>query len=89
MFRGSTFAKEFRTLSLILVSRCLPDLDPECPACARHHALVREIRRNQEASTDRHDLFLAEVSESLDGFSIVAGAFGRGLLNSRKNEATT
>jgi hypothetical protein len=67
-------------------SRCLPDADPECPACARHHALIREIRRNQEASIDRHDLFLVEVSESLDPFSVVAGAFGRGGMLNRKSE---
>lgn len=61
--------------------RCLPDADPECPACARQYAVIREMRRNQQALADRHDLFLTEVEEAEDGFGVIAGAFGRGLLN--------
>jgi hypothetical protein len=84
--RGLTRSEKVLQLISSFFSRCLPDADPECPACARHHALIREIRRNQEASIDRHDLFLVEVSESLDPFSVVAGAFGRGGMLNRKSE---
>lgn len=84
--RGLTRSEKVLQLIYSFFSRCLPDADPECPACARHHALIREIRRNQEASIDRHDLFLVEVSESLDPFSVVAGAFGRGGMLNRKSE---
>jgi hypothetical protein len=68
--------------------RCLPDTDPECPACARQYAVIREIRRNQEASADRHDLFLSEVEDAEDGFAVIAGAFGRNLFVSSTGAAS-
>ena len=55
--------------------------------CARQHSIIREVRRNQTRLADRHDLFLAEVHEAEDGFGVVAGAFGRGVMV-RKPEAT-
>lgn len=60
---------------------CLPDSDTECPSCARQYAVIRELRRHQQELADRHDLFLAEVADADDGFAVIAGAFGRGLLN--------
>jgi hypothetical protein len=36
--------------------RCLGDNEAECPSCARSHGVVREIRRNNEALADRHEL---------------------------------
>jgi len=67
-------------------SRCLSDSEPECVLCARQHSIIREVRRNQTKLADRHDLFLAEVHEAEDGFGVVAGAFGRGVMG-RKPEA--
>lgn len=67
-------------------SRCLSDSEPECVLCARQHSIIREVRRNQTRLADRHDLFLAEVHEAEDGFGVVAGAFGRGVMG-RKPEA--
>jgi hypothetical protein len=66
--------------------RCLSDSEPECVLCARQHSIIREVRRNQTRLADRHDLFLAEVHEAEDGFGVVAGAFGRGVMG-RKPEA--
>ena len=63
-----------------LTNRCLPDADPECPLCSKRHAVIREIRTNQTRLADRHDLFLAEVHDAEDGFAVVTGAFGRGLM---------
>ncbi|WWC88408.1 uncharacterized protein L201_003319 [Kwoniella dendrophila CBS 6074] len=62
--------------------RCLSDSEPECILCARQHSVIRELRRNQTRLADRHDLFIDEVknSESTEGFNIIAGAFGRGLM---------
>ncbi|WVQ96313.1 hypothetical protein IAU59_003417 [Kwoniella sp. CBS 9459] len=60
--------------------RCLSDSEPECILCARQHSVVREIRRNQTRLADRHDLFVEEVHEAEDGFGVVSGAFGRGLM---------
>jgi hypothetical protein len=51
--------------------------------CARQHSIIREVRRNQTRLADRHDLFLSEVKEADDGFGVVAGAFGRGLMTGR------
>jgi hypothetical protein len=67
-------------------NRCLSDSEPECVLCARQHSIIREVRRNQTRLADRHDLFLAEVHEAEDGFGVVAGAFGRGVMG-RKPEA--
>lgn len=60
--------------------RCLSDSEPECILCARQHAIIKEVRRNQTRLADRHEVFTAEVQESEDGFGVVAGAFGRGLM---------
>lgn len=61
------------------LSRCLANNETECPECARSHAVIRDIRRNNERLADQHDLFLSEVKES--GFSAIAAGFGRGVLN--------
>ena len=66
-----------------LMTRCLSDSEPECVLCARQHSIIREVRRNQTRLADRHDLFLAEVHEAEDGFGVVAGAFGRGVMGRR------
>ncbi|WVR06576.1 hypothetical protein IAU60_003608 [Kwoniella sp. DSM 27419] len=64
--------------------RCLSDSEPECILCARQHSVVREIRRNQTRLADRHDLFLGEVHDADDGFAVVSGAFGRGLMGKER-----
>ncbi|WWC62862.1 uncharacterized protein I303_105460 [Kwoniella dejecticola CBS 10117] len=64
--------------------RCLSDSEPECILCARQHSVIRELRRNQTRLADRHDLFIDEVKESEDGFELVAGAFGRGLMGKER-----
>ncbi|KAF9073561.1 hypothetical protein BDP27DRAFT_1260105 [Rhodocollybia butyracea] len=59
--------------------RCLPDTESECPLCAREHAMIREIRRNNEQLADQHELFVSEVQEG--GFEALANAFNRGIFN--------
>lgn len=66
--------------------RCLSDSEPECILCARQHAIIKEVRRNQTRLADRHELFTAEVQDSDDGFAVVAGAFGRGLMELKIEE---
>ena len=69
-----------------LTFRCLPENETECPACAREHGVIREIRRNNERLADQHDVFLSEVVEG--GFDAIASGFSRGVLNMpRVNEA--
>lgn len=67
--------------------RCLSDSDPECVLCARQHSIIREVRRNQTRLADRHDLFVGEVHDADDGFSVVAGAFSRGVMGSKATTA--
>jgi hypothetical protein len=60
--------------------RCLQAHDEaECPSCARAHGVVRELRASNARLAGRHELFLADVREG--GFTAVASAFGRGVLN--------
>jgi hypothetical protein len=67
-------------LSLTRCRRCLGENESQCPNCARTHGVVREIRKNNEQFAGRHDLFLAEVAESEDGFGTVAAAFSKGVM---------
>ncbi|KAJ6552102.1 hypothetical protein DFH09DRAFT_1319493 [Mycena vulgaris] len=62
-----------------LFSTCLPNNDTECPKCTRAHAVIRDIRWNNERLANQHDVFLAEVKEN--GFGVIAAGFGRGVLN--------
>ncbi len=66
--------------------RCLSDSEPGCTLCSRQHSIIREVRRNQTRLADRHDLFLNEVHEAEDGFGVLAGAFGRGLMTRPQQE---
>ncbi|KAJ6574697.1 hypothetical protein B0H19DRAFT_1125330 [Mycena capillaripes] len=64
--------------------RCIQDNETECPLCVREHGVIREIRRNNERLADQHDLFVSEVKEG--GFSALASAFSRGILNMSRLE---
>ncbi|KAK0525944.1 Vacuolar protein sorting-associated protein 11 [Tilletia horrida] len=59
--------------------RCLGETETECPTCARGYGVIRDIRRNNEAFADRHDIFMAEVEDANDGFGAVANMFSKGL----------
>ena len=65
--------------------RCIAENETECPACAREHGVIHEIRQNNLSLADQHDVFLSEVQEN--GFEAIATAFGRGVLNMSKLEA--
>ncbi|KAI0934915.1 hypothetical protein AcV5_006605 [Taiwanofungus camphoratus] len=64
--------------------RCLGEHDAECPHCARTHAVVAEIRRNNARLADQHDVFVQDVREG--GFGALAAGFGRGALNAARVE---
>lgn len=64
--------------------RCLGEHDAECPHCARAHAIVAEIRRNNARLADQHDVFVQDVREG--GFGALAAGFGRGALNAARVE---
>ncbi|KAJ7919036.1 hypothetical protein B0H13DRAFT_2230943 [Mycena leptocephala] len=64
--------------------RCIQENETECPNCVREHGVIREIRRNNERLADQHDLFVSDVKEG--GFSALASAFSRGILNMSRLE---
>ncbi|KAK5132316.1 hypothetical protein LTR08_009224 [Meristemomyces frigidus] len=55
----------------------------ECPLCAEKYRVVREVRRAQEASVGRHEMFLEEVGRSGEKFGVVGEWFGRGVMGVR------
>ncbi len=64
--------------------RCLNNDDDEraeCPVCAPQNATVRAIRKAQDESADRHDLFLDALARSRDKFGTVSEWFGRGVMS--------
>ena len=52
----------------------------ECPKCAQSNATIRAIRRAQDESADRHDMFQDAMQRSHDRFGTIAEFFGRGVL---------
>ncbi|THZ71569.1 vacuolar protein sorting protein-like protein [Aureobasidium pullulans] len=56
------------------------DSDVECPKCANDNATVKAIKRAQEESADRHELFMDALGRSRDKFATVSEWFGRGVM---------
>lgn len=57
------------------------DDDLECPICAQQNATIKAIKRAQEESADRHDLFQDALGRSSDKFGTVTEWFGRGVMS--------
>ncbi|KAF2089012.1 vacuolar protein sorting-associated protein 11 [Saccharata proteae CBS 121410] len=53
----------------------------ECPLCAPGNATVKAIRRAQEESAGRHEVFLDALGRSRDRFGTVSEWFGRGVMS--------
>lgn len=53
----------------------------ECPKCAQSNSTIKAIRRAQEESADRHDMFQDALQRSHDRFGTIAEFFGRGVLS--------
>ncbi|KAF2460758.1 vacuolar protein sorting protein 11 [Lineolata rhizophorae] len=53
----------------------------ECPLCAQQNSTVRAIRKAQEESAGRHDMFLDALRRSGDRFATVSEWFGRGVMS--------
>ncbi|KAK8216435.1 hypothetical protein IWZ01DRAFT_431451 [Phyllosticta capitalensis] len=58
----------------------------ECPKCAPQNATIRAIKKAQEESADRHDIFLDALSRSRDKFGTVSEWFGRGVMSAGSQE---
>lgn len=54
--------------------------DVECPLCSANNATVKAIKRAQEESAERNDLFADALARSSDGFGTVSEWFGRGVM---------
>lgn len=52
----------------------------ECPICAPQNSTVRQIKRAQEESAGRHELFQDALGRSSDRFGTISDWFGRGVM---------
>jgi len=52
----------------------------ECPICSSQNATIKAIKRAQDESADRHDLFLDALNRSSDKFGTISEWFGRGVM---------
>lgn len=59
----------------------------ECPKCAQQNATVKSIRRAQDDSKDKHEVFKGALDRSRDRFGTVAEWFGRGVMNAPVTES--
>jgi hypothetical protein len=53
----------------------------ECPKCAQSNATIRAIRRAQDESADRHDMFQDALQRSHDRFGTITEFYGRGVFS--------
>ncbi|KAI9809940.1 MAG: hypothetical protein M1825_000373 [Sarcosagium campestre] len=66
--------------------RCLNQVEGsalECPLCAGQNATIKAIRRAQDESADRHDMFKDALQRSDDKFGTISEFFGRGVMSAR------
>ena len=63
--------------------RCLAQVDDsaECPICSQQNARIRAIRKTQEETADRHELFQDALQRSRDKFGTISEFFGRGVMS--------
>jgi hypothetical protein len=55
--------------------------DVECPICSPQNQTVRQIRRAQEESATRNELFADALDRSSDKFGTISDWFGRGAMD--------
>ncbi|PQE07701.1 vacuolar sorting protein [Rutstroemia sp. NJR-2017a BVV2] len=65
--------------------RCLKvddegNVEGDCPTCKKENDTIKAIRRAQEESAERHDLFLDVLARSSDKFGTISEFFGRGVM---------
>ncbi|CAN6444038.1 unnamed protein product [Victoria cruziana] len=65
--------------------RCLGDNEKECPACAPQYRSLLDMKKNLEENAKDHDKFFQQLKSSSDGFSVVAGYFGKGVVSKTSN----
>lgn len=53
----------------------------ECPVCAPQNSTIKAIRKAQDESADRHDMFMDALHRSKDKFGTISEWFGRGVMS--------
>ena len=63
--------------------RCLNQVDEniDCPLCSKQNATIRAIRKAQEESADKHEMFQDVLQRSRDKFGTISEFFGRGVMS--------
>lgn len=56
------------------------NVEGSCPRCRKDNDTIRAIRKAQDESADRHDMFLDALSRSSDKFGTISEFFGRGVM---------
>jgi hypothetical protein len=56
------------------------NVEGTCPNCRKDNDTIRAIRKAQDDSSDRHDMFLAALAGSRDKFGTISEFFGRGIM---------
>jgi hypothetical protein len=57
------------------------NVEGDCPKCRKDNDTIRAIRRAQDETADRHDMFLDALQRSDDKFGTVSEFFGRGVMD--------
>jgi hypothetical protein len=60
----------------------------ECPMCAQQNQTVRAIKRAQEESATRNDLFADALGRSGERFGTISEWFGRGVMDVKPQSAS-
>ena len=63
--------------------RCLnvQDEEAECPVCQKSNETIKAIRKAQDETAERHDMFTAALNGSGDRFGTISEFFGRGVMS--------
>ncbi|KAK0120111.1 hypothetical protein ONS95_011520 [Cadophora gregata] len=56
------------------------NVEGSCPNCRKDNDTIRAIRKAQDESADKHDMFLDALARSNDKFGTISEFFGRGVM---------
>lgn len=56
-------------------------VEGDCPVCRKDNDTIRAIRKAQDESADRHDMFQDALARSNDKFGTISEFFGRGVMD--------
>ena len=57
------------------------EIEGDCPLCRKDNETIRAIRRAQDESAERHDLFKDALGRGRDKLGVVSEFFGRGVMD--------